>query len=563
MSKPEQKSGLRVWGAFSPRGGGGSSARVPSPMGGDDPRHNEHEENERKRNGRLRRLLPVAAAAAAAAVLAGGFYGWKQARRHGGGSGENTAGGDRKTLTVTTEPPGATLWINDRLAGVTPLSLRVPSGVYGLRAEKAGLAPTVRRVRVDGDAVRTTMALRPPRTGTLKVAVEPEGAEVLLDGERAGLTPLTLRKVKAGEHEVVVRKTNYEPEATRVRVPTGGTAQLAGFALEDKILAMLKRAVAAEPYRVAGYTQLGQYVFLQGRMEEAATWFAKGLAAAHRPFKPRPGMTEEDLDFESARRREEYKKLLKELKRHRWWPGRDTQAFRTKLDLLQLKLGRENVGDWNWVEPATRNLMRERKYALAEQLLREHVEAAVREAKTKGVEKVPPPAQGLILLTEVQLRLRNLRAAKKTWDRFFDAYRREPSLLRQMGNTLYTQRDRLRGEERAELLATAEKTLRTAAAAARSRNLRAQCRFELAGVLRFQGRTAEAVAVCREAVKETLHPWAREDRQLCLAAMLREAERGAEAAALYRKLLKSERHTVRAAARAGLAAATAEPAKRH
>jgi hypothetical protein len=71
-------------------------------------------------------------------------------------------------------------------------------------------------------------AARPaPRTGTgwLIVHAQPDGAEVLVDGQPVGVTPLN-REVPAGTHKVLVRAPGYHPIERDVTVEATGSEQI-------------------------------------------------------------------------------------------------------------------------------------------------------------------------------------------------------------------------------------------------------------------------------------------------------------------------------------------------
>lgn len=63
--------------------------------------------------------------------------------------------------------------------------------------------------------------ISPPRTA-LVLEIRPEGAEVLLDGQKAGVTPLTLT-VAPGAHDVLVQAGGYLPWTVRLQSEAGQT----------------------------------------------------------------------------------------------------------------------------------------------------------------------------------------------------------------------------------------------------------------------------------------------------------------------------------------------------
>jgi hypothetical protein len=66
----------------------------------------------------------------------------------------------------------------------------------------------------------TYEALRGAMFGSLAIT-KPVGGEVSLDGEARGLVPLVLEYVRAGEHELVVRKPRHNDHAERIAIEPG------------------------------------------------------------------------------------------------------------------------------------------------------------------------------------------------------------------------------------------------------------------------------------------------------------------------------------------------------
>jgi PEGA domain-containing protein len=67
--------------------------------------------------------------------------------------------------------------------------------------------------------------------GAIEVLSHPQGAQVLLDGNVVGRTPLTIADVPEGTHEVRLEITGFHPWVTSVHVSEGGRARV-GASLE-------------------------------------------------------------------------------------------------------------------------------------------------------------------------------------------------------------------------------------------------------------------------------------------------------------------------------------------
>jgi hypothetical protein len=62
-------------------------------------------------------------------------------------------------------------------------------------------------------------------TGGLSVRSDPPGARVTIDGQARGTTPVTLRELPPGEHEVVLEAGGRQVRQV-VRIEPGVTAEL-------------------------------------------------------------------------------------------------------------------------------------------------------------------------------------------------------------------------------------------------------------------------------------------------------------------------------------------------
>ncbi|MFM2152589.1 MAG: hypothetical protein RL199_1024, partial [Pseudomonadota bacterium] len=146
-------------------------------------------------------------------------------------------------LTVTSTPVNGTVFIDDRKVGTSPLTVEVDEGDRQVRVEadarsyKAweGRVTAVRKLQASAKAELT------PVLGTLLVLSTPFGAEVRLDGEPAGLTPLKRAEVLGGPHRVEVRKDGFKAVAREVDVEGDKTNKV-----EVKLVELLGEELAAE-----------------------------------------------------------------------------------------------------------------------------------------------------------------------------------------------------------------------------------------------------------------------------------------------------------------------------
>ncbi|MCX6063915.1 MAG: PEGA domain-containing protein [Caldiserica bacterium] len=120
------------------------------------------------------------------------------------------------TLTVTSTPAGAQVFLDGTSIGTTPITGRVVSdGLHGVRLSLTGYNDYSTSLTLQsGDAKTVTAVLvKPaliPTTGTLTVTSTPAGAQVYLDGTSIGTTPITGKTVSLGVHAVHLTLAGYE-----------------------------------------------------------------------------------------------------------------------------------------------------------------------------------------------------------------------------------------------------------------------------------------------------------------------------------------------------------------
>jgi hypothetical protein len=125
-------------------------------------------------------------------------------------------------MNLHSVPEGASLVINGEYRGKTPLTLsNLPSGRYTVTFSRFGFVGLSTDVPVEEGKTAEVTANLQPETGTLGINSTPSGARVLLDGTDAGLSPVMLENISAGNHTVVLEKEGYRTEVREVRVKTG------------------------------------------------------------------------------------------------------------------------------------------------------------------------------------------------------------------------------------------------------------------------------------------------------------------------------------------------------
>jgi hypothetical protein len=130
-------------------------------------------------------------------------------------------------LVVQSRPVAARVSIDGEERGVTPLTLSLPSGAHVLEVQSGKSEPRVipLAIRAGVQTAQYIELQNVAMTGSLDIRSDPSGARVTIDGQARGTTPVTVRDLAPGEHQVVIDARGRTVSQT-VRVDAGITAQL-------------------------------------------------------------------------------------------------------------------------------------------------------------------------------------------------------------------------------------------------------------------------------------------------------------------------------------------------
>ena len=132
-------------------------------------------------------------------------------------------------LVITSEPSGASIYIDDKPVGQTPFSREFATGKYQYRLELPMYHPEAGIFNLDAssDKHRIESKLK-ANFGSIYVNSSPEtGADIILDGKPTGKqTPSTINEVLSGEHRISIKKNMYYDAWQDVNVEDNKTANI-------------------------------------------------------------------------------------------------------------------------------------------------------------------------------------------------------------------------------------------------------------------------------------------------------------------------------------------------
>lgn len=121
-------------------------------------------------------------------------------------------------ITIKGEPKGAVVSVNGKEIGKTPFeNVGLPAGKYSVRISRDGYTGHNENITLASGAVREIVY---HLYAVLKITISsmPEGAEVRIDGKKAGETPLADFTVTEGEHNIAIARMGYETVRQHVAV---------------------------------------------------------------------------------------------------------------------------------------------------------------------------------------------------------------------------------------------------------------------------------------------------------------------------------------------------------
>ena len=443
-------------------------------------------------------------------------------------------------LQLRTTPEGATVFLNGRLVGVSPVniaSLRL--GAYGVRIEKDGYIPVTKLILLGKVGSRLEQTLAPLATARMTIDAKPGGAEVLLDGELQGHTPLNLEAVPIGGHELVVRKTNFRPFARQIEL-AAGEPQIFRFELDDIVLEMLNNNIAKENTRVAHYMDFGHYLFVNDRMAEASGAYAKALEVSATPLTFEKDVPPAEQALSSRLRGSDRDRLASQIGIKESWPGKDVSAFTKSLEGRRWELIEQHIKEWGWVSEQAGFYSGAGKLDDAQKVLMRYIDV------NKSDKNISLDSPQLTLLT-VRVKARKLPPIQESGAALLEACKANADLLRQAGDTILTGAPNAEAKDREAMWSLAERFYRAgieAAQIAKNTDMQVLCQFQLGSALALAGKLDEAIAMYRTACGGTKDPAAREPRLLKLVETLRSKHDFEEAKKILNELAASPRANI-------------------
>jgi len=135
---------------------------------------------------------------------------------------------DYGSISVNSNPQGARVYLDNAYKGDTPLNIRnVATGRHSIRIMLSGYEEWSRDITVSSQVERISVDLKTQRAyGSISINSDPSGADIYLNDEYKGLTPLNLQNISAGKYTVKIFLPGYEEWVDEVLVSPSRTARV-------------------------------------------------------------------------------------------------------------------------------------------------------------------------------------------------------------------------------------------------------------------------------------------------------------------------------------------------
>ncbi len=123
-------------------------------------------------------------------------------------------------LSVSSQPSGASVIIDGQEVGTTPyLNQEIGAGrEHEVQVTLEGYESVTRSVTVSEGATQSIDVTLSAATNFVTVTSRPDRAQVIIDDQRVGLTPLQELEYQIGMHSIELKKRGYKPHLAQFRV---------------------------------------------------------------------------------------------------------------------------------------------------------------------------------------------------------------------------------------------------------------------------------------------------------------------------------------------------------
>ena len=167
----------------------------------------------------------------------------------------------------------AEIWVNGEKKGIRSWTGNLEAGSYIVECRMKDCKPTrvEKDITADMNGQTLTLPVPQPLTGMLVLNSTPAMAEIYIDGERKGETPMRINKLNVGKHSLRLVKEGYKPLNKSFNIEDGKTLEL-----EEKMEA--EAPVVVKPEKPKKEEKLNPEKEKPAKSTAPSVWFATANA---------------------------------------------------------------------------------------------------------------------------------------------------------------------------------------------------------------------------------------------------------------------------------------------
>jgi hypothetical protein len=131
------------------------------------------------------------------------------------------------SIAITSMPSGAEVFIDGQLIGIAPAVFpEILPGNHQVTLSSKGYDDWSHIVSVGSgrmSAINAELVAAKEITGSLAVITDPPGAEIFVDGDFKGVSPVTIPGLSAGTHTILLTLKEYANTTTNISITAGKT----------------------------------------------------------------------------------------------------------------------------------------------------------------------------------------------------------------------------------------------------------------------------------------------------------------------------------------------------
>jgi PKD repeat protein len=131
------------------------------------------------------------------------------------------------SVATTSFPAGAMVFVDGTPRGTTPVILtEIPTGNHRVTLSFKGYDDWNQTISVGSGqmaAINAELEATKEITGAVAVITDPPGADVSIDGNFIGVSPVTIQELTAGMHTILVTLQDYADNSTTITITAGQT----------------------------------------------------------------------------------------------------------------------------------------------------------------------------------------------------------------------------------------------------------------------------------------------------------------------------------------------------